>query len=156
MDIKYALFIIGIGIIGCRPIFNASKTSVDSDVIHLQGTYKLNENESIKEEPGAFGEIRVKQLKNNQVGVAFSFCKGHPSYNLGSFLDTLSLIENKAIYRSEFDSTCQVESVFLGNLIQVTQTSDFGCGFGHGVYCDGQYIRTSTAVPDLEGLLNTP
>ncbi len=85
--------------------------------------------------------------------MTFEVNKGAPSYNSGSFVDTLIYKNNKAIYTaSEFDTTCKITFDFDKNGVSVKEeTSDYnsGCGFGHGVVADGFYKRMSGKTPIL-------
>ncbi|WP_304344190.1 hypothetical protein [Chryseobacterium koreense] len=85
--------------------------------------------------------------------MTFEVNKGAPSYNSGSFVDTLIYKENKAIYTDvESDSTCRITFDFDKKGITVKEiTADYnsGCGFGHAVVADGFYKRISNKTPIL-------
>ena len=120
------------------------------------GTYELDsevrktENEIF----GYFGEIQVKRLTKNRIVMTFMVNKGAPSYNSGSFVDTLDYQINKAIYTDpDLDSSCVITFDFTENGVVVKEKTDnynFGCGFGHAVVADGFFRKTNDDVPVLK------
>lgn len=99
------------------------------------------------------GVIHVLQLSDNQVILSLDYCKGAPSYNLGSFMDTLSLKNSQAIYRSEYDSTCTIQFTFKSDGLNVNQQSTNWpsfCGFGGGVDASGFYPKTSKIITEVK------
>lgn len=129
------------------------------DFLIPTGTYKLNEK-TIKRDGdiyGYFGEIRVKRLDSSKIAMSFYVCKGAPSYNSGSFIDTLDYIKGKAVYIPEDDSTCKITFHFKKQGIDVTQSQanlNVGCGFGHAVFADGYYKKVSKKTPEIVELLD--
>lgn len=121
------------------------------------GTYKLDSKTRKKDGEiyGYFGEIRVKKVGNDKVIMAFEVSKGAPSYNSGSFFDTLSYIDNKATYTDpESDPTCKITFEFdKKGIIVKEETANYntGCGFGHAVVADGFYKKTSNKTPAFTG-----
>jgi hypothetical protein len=119
------------------------------------GTYQLDNKTKRKngEIYGYFGKIQVKKITVNKIVMTFEVNKGAPSYNSGSFVDTLSYYNNMATYKTpEVDSTCKVTFVFSKNGVTVTEETanyNFGCGFGHAVIADGFYKKVSSKVPIL-------
>jgi hypothetical protein len=79
------------------------------------------------------------------------FClRGPPSYNSGGLIQKSLLSNNIAVYSASeeyFDymedytsAPCHIIFQINGDTIEVTQLGlDFDCGFGHGVYADGEY-----------------
>ena len=114
------------------------------------GTYELDESKT--DANGDFfgykGTIYVKKAGKEKIDMGFSIVKGAPSYNSGSFNETLKLEGNKATYRYE---SCEVIFTFYGDSITVREDdkNSSGCGFGHGVYAHGTYYRTSSEEPDV-------
>lgn len=119
------------------------------------GTYELVSKTKKKngEIYGYFGQIQVKKITAQKIVMTFEVNKGYPSYNSGSFVDTLAYVENKAIYTNpEFDQTCKLTFDFNKkgvNVKEETEDYNFGCGFGHAVVGDGFYKRISKKVPIL-------
>jgi len=129
--------------------------TLQSDYIDPTGTYKLKSKTKKRngEIYGYFGQIQIKKLSADKIVMTFEVNKGAPSYNSGSFVDTLKYVENKVIYTNpEFDSTCKLTFDFNKKGISVkeeTEDANFGCGFGHGVFADGFYKRISSKIPIL-------
>ena len=119
------------------------------------GTYQLGNMtpDNSGEIYGHFGQIQVIKIMNDKIVMTFEFNKGAPSYNSGSFVDTLTYRDNKSVYTDfESDSTCKVYFVFDKRGVSVDEiTADFnmGCGFGHGVVASGYYKKISNKTPIL-------
>jgi hypothetical protein len=126
-----------------------NRAGVKTDVT---GEYFLGDSldkEGIK--PG--GVIHVLQIVDNQIVLSLDYCKGAPSFNLGSFMDTLQLENNQAIYRSEYDSTCTIHFTFIPKGLNVNQQSTNWpafCGFGWGVDATGFYTKTSKIITEVK------
>lgn len=119
------------------------------------GTYGLN-SETKKDGDDIyiyFGQIQVKRLNEKQIVMTFMVSKGAPSYNSGSFVDTLDYHVNKAIYVDpELDPSCKITFDFTEKGVTVKEKTDnynFGCGFGHAVVADGFFNKTSPDEPEL-------
>ncbi|MFH1005743.1 MAG: hypothetical protein V1781_09690 [Bacteroidota bacterium] len=129
--------------------------TVQTIYIDPTGTYQLDSKTKKKngETYGYSGQIQVKKTGSDKIVMTFEVNKGAPSYNLGSFVDTISYKENKAIYTDpESDSTCKITFEFDKKGITVKEeTADYnsGCGFGHAVVADGFYKRISNKTPIL-------
>ena len=132
-------------------------TSFTNSSIYIDptGTYKLN-SKTIKKKSGTYGytgQIQVKKISDDKIVMTFEINKGAPSYNSGSFVDTLIYKNNKAIYRDlTMDSTCKITFNFdkMGVTVkEVTADYNWGCGFGHAVVADGYFKRISSKVPVL-------
>lgn len=127
--------------------------------VNPTGSYKLDSKTTVKQGDtyGYFGDIDVKLLDSSRIAMSFFVCKGAPSYNMGSFIDNLTYKNNIAIHTTpEDDTTCRINFIFTKKGITVDQHQadlNFGCGFGHGVFADGFYKKTTSKVPviiDLE------
>ena len=123
------------------------------------GTYELD-NKTKKEDGdvyGYFGKIQVLNLTKDQIIISFMVNKGAPSYNSGSFIDTLDYRSNQAFYTiPEYDSSCKITFHFSDIGVTVKEETDdfnFGCGFGHAVVADGFYKKTSSEKPEIQDLL---
>jgi hypothetical protein len=133
--------------------------NTQSTYIEPTGTYKFNGIYEKKDGDfyGYSGEIQVKKINSEKIIMSFEVNKGAPSYNSGSFVDTLIYKENRAIYtNAEFDTSCKITFSFDKKGITVKEeTADynFGCGFGHGVVADGYYKKVSKKVPILIDLM---
>ncbi len=120
------------------------------------GTYKLNTNKFIKgREPDLrYGIIQIKELPRSKAAITLESSLGPPSYNSGSFVDTLVITNNTITYTTpEYDSSCILTLKFLPKGIIVMQKSanpNSACGFGHGVDASGFYKRISNDTPILK------
>lgn len=133
-------------------VLSSSERTVE---INPTGTYKLDVKTTKKngETYGYFGTIRVKRINKELIALTLFISKGAPSYNLGSLLDTIPYINNSALYaNATYDSTCKIQFWFTQKGVTVEQTQanlNYGCGFGHGVFADGYYKKTSSAIPEI-------
>jgi hypothetical protein len=138
--------------------FAVGQTKPIQKHINPTGSYKLVSNAKIKDGDtyGYSGDIEVKLLDSSRIAISFYVTKGMPSYNSGSFIDTLFFQDNIAIYKTNEDSTCTMTFKFSGRGIKVGEkTADYnsGCGFGHAVVANGFYKKTSSRVPQKENFL---
>jgi hypothetical protein len=121
--------------------------------INPTGSYKLNSKTTVKDGDtyGYFGNIDVKLLDSSRIAISFFVCKGAPSYNMGTFVDTLAYRNNVAIHTTpEDDTTCKIKFTITKKGITVEQYQadvNFGCGFGHAVFANGFYKKISSKVP---------
>ena len=83
--------------------YHFSYGQTDIKYVNPTGTYHLVGKTKKKDGDvyGWFGTIQVKTLTANKIAMTFYICKGAPSYNSGSFVDTLYYSDNKAIYADE-------------------------------------------------------
>lgn len=126
-----------------------------AQVINPTGTYELVSKtiKRVDDVYGAAGLIHVKEIAKKRIVVSFFKTYGAPGYNSGSFIDTLTLKDDIAIYRLKEDNlSCSITFKFTTKGIQVSQQSDY-CGFGHGVYADGFYKKISSKVPIIKDAL---
>jgi hypothetical protein len=129
--------------------------TIQTFYIDPTGTYQLDSKTRKKngEVYGYSGKIQVKKLSSDKIVITFEVNKGAPSYNSGSFVDTLNYKDNKAIYTDpKSDTTCKITFAFDKKGVTVKEeTADYnsGCGFGHAVVADGFYKRISSATPIL-------
>ncbi len=130
----------------------------DEQVAYIDptGTYELDNKSEEKngEVYGYSGYIQVKKITNDKIVMTFEVNKGAPSYNSGSFVDTLTYKNNIALYTvpDDIDSTCKITFHFdKKGVTVVEETADYnsGCGFGHAVVANGFYKRTSSKTPIL-------
>jgi hypothetical protein len=131
--------------------------------INPTGSYRLDSKNTVKngDTYGYFGDIDVKLLDSSRIAISFFVCEGAPSYNLGTFVDTVTYKDNIAIHTTpEDDTTCRIKFIFSKKAVTVEQHQadlNFGCAFGHAVFADGFYKKTSSKVPviaDIEDKYN--
>ncbi len=120
------------------------------------GTYQLDSKTKKKngEIYGYSGQIQVKKLNDQEIIMTFYVNKGAPSYNSGSFVDTLPYKNNQSIYTNpEYDATCKITFDFneKGVNVKVESARYYqGCGFGHAVDANGYYKKISNKTPILK------
>ncbi len=123
-------------------------------LLNPTGTYKLGNHNPSRETEGYFGEIQVKRISESQIVMTFMINKGAPSYNSGSFIDTLEYNNNIATFKTpEYDPSCNIKFRFEKNGVSVNQESDnyrFGCGFGNAVVAKGYFRKVSSDIPILK------
>jgi len=135
-----------------------SKELYNEQVVYIDptGIYELDNKTEEKNGDvyGYSGHIQVKKITNDKIVMTFEVNKGAPSYNSGSFVDTLTYKNNIVLYTvpEDIDSTCKITFHFdKKGVIVKEETADYnsGCGFGHTVVADGFYKRTSNKTPIL-------
>ena len=124
-------------------------------LINPTGLYKMVNKTKIKngDTYGYFGDIKVKLITPSSIVMSFYVCKGAPSYNSGSFTDTLVFENNQAVFRTDDDLTCSIIFRFSEGGIHVQEKSDdynSGCGFGSAVIADGYYRKTSSKILEIK------
>ena len=133
-----------------------TSTAFAQTAVNPTGTYEYN-GKTMKINGQTFGPyigtIQIKKIADERIVMSFFICKGEPSYNLGSFVDTLRYINNTAVYTiPDDDPSCKITFRFTRKAVTVKEeTSDFniGCGFGHGVVADGRFKKISSSVPEI-------
>ncbi len=125
------------------------------------GIYKLDSKTTKKngETYGYFGDMKVIVVDSARILINFYVCKGAPSYNSGSFIDTLKYLGNVALYYGDTisDSTCKMTMAFNNAGVDVdlkSENPNFACGFGHAVDSQGYYKKIIGQKPKKEEMLN--
>ncbi|GAA4301911.1 hypothetical protein [Nibribacter koreensis] len=124
-----------------------------NDTINPTGSYVLKAKELEGGEKGPHGELQVKLLDKNTAAISFFLTVGYPSYNSGSFVDTLTYQEGKIVYsyQEEGEPKCSVTFTFTDSQVSMKQAgSDMECGFGNGVYADVSMTKTSSGIPVIK------
>jgi uncharacterized protein YecT (DUF1311 family) len=136
-----------------------SNYSFGNYFVEPTGYYEIGKNEADKDGEiyGMFGTVKVKKIDNSRISIHLFACKGAPSYNSGTAIDTIEIKDNIAIYTTEDDPTCRIILTFsnLGVMVeQFDEDPNFACGFGHAVDAYGFYKRTSYSTPTDKELLD--
>lgn len=139
-------------------MFSCSKEAIDhSDYIDPTGIYDLESETWQKGDDtyGYTGQIQVKVETANTIVMVFGINKGAPSYNSGSFVDTLDYRDNRSVYRADpaIDPSCRISFIFTEEKITVEQKADdnnVACGFGHGVVAEGIFTKLISEEPVLK------
>lgn len=78
-------------------------------------------------------------------------CNGAPAYNSGEIDGRVTVQDGKATFRKDFGSAgkdCVIHFTFHGDTLTIAQENyDCGCGFGHNVYLDDIFLRTTSDIP---------
>ena len=129
--------------------------------INPSGVYKYDGKTYRKngETYGYFGTVKVLQLSSTKILVSFYVCKGAPSYNSGSFVDSLDYSNNQATYlgdTSMIETTCKLIFHFTAQRINIELFSEYpnmACGFGHAVDAQGLYKKVGAKPPIMEEIV---
>lgn len=75
--------------------------------------------------------------------------RGAPSYSSGFVDGSFVLDGDRGVFRAEGDSgPCELEFVFSDDAVVIDYVDvSTDCGFGHAVYANGTYQRTSSEPP---------
>ncbi|WP_157503327.1 hypothetical protein [Mangrovimonas xylaniphaga] len=128
---------------------------IDKDKnLNPTGTYELNIKQDLDDQEiyGNFGRIQIEKLPQNKIVMTFMVNKGAPSYNSGSFIDTLDYSNNRTIYKTDLDLSCEITFDFSNKGVKVFEKADdynSGCGFGHGVFVNDFFEKISSEKPEL-------
>ena len=121
--------------------------------INPTGTYSLKSKTSKRngETYGYSGNIQVILIDSNHIKMTFFVSRGAPSYNSGSFVETLFYDGTKAVY-TESDSTndCMTSFIFSKQGVDVYENPEVKqlC-WGYGVVATGHYKKKSAKKPAL-------
>ena len=76
--------------------------------------------------------------------------RGAPSYNSGALSGSFALAKGKGTFRPSDTPKCELSFAFSGGIVDVDYVGDsVECGFGHGVYANGRYRRSSSRKPSF-------
>ncbi len=124
-----------------------AQPSTTSPFINPSGYYSLDNKTRVDsgETYGYFGTIKVKLIDSSRIFVDFYVCKGAPTYNSGSFEDTLFYRNGIAAYSTIDDPSCVITFNFNsaeGTMVdEKSKDKNNGCGFGKGVNATGFYKK---------------
>ena len=130
-------------------------TAQNSSYINPTGTYNygvINKNEK---KQGYFAEMQVVSLASDKIIVSIVINKGYPSFNNGSFIDTLTYQNNKATYYLYFEAKteCKIDFIFSSKSALVKESNEKdNCDFGNGVYADFIMKKKSSLMPRITDL----
>jgi hypothetical protein len=77
--------------------------------------------------------------------------RGVPSYNSGFLSGQFQVSDNRGTFRTQDGAVrCEIEFLFSTDEVTLRYVGESDhCGFGHGVYANGRYRRTSRKVPEF-------
>lgn len=129
-------------------VFTSCKTAkIDSH--NHQGIYSYGDDI----EKGRVGAVTVYSENKNSILFYIDVNRGAPSYNMGLLLGKVKIENDYGIYENKdeySENGCKFSLKFKPNELTITTLEDKDeCGFGHGVYIDGSYNKTSNAQPEF-------
>jgi len=133
--------------IGLLFLFLCISFVLNAQNINPQGYYSLDSKTRVEngDTYGYFGSVTVRPVDSIHILVNLYVCKGAPSYNSGSFEDTLLYKNGVAVHTTADDASCVITFNFntAGGVTVEEKTKDAndGCGFGHAVVASGFYKR---------------
>ncbi len=77
--------------------------------------------------------------------------KGEPSYNMGDLYGRITITNGTGVFFNKDypGPNCKFRVSFVGEKLKIeTLESKDECGFGGGVYADGEFTRTSAKIPE--------
>lgn len=123
--------------------------------INPTGTYLFKGEKHRHEIKGHYGEIRVKLVTDSLVALAMYSNNGYPEYSSASFTDTVVYSDNKAVYRSKADPSCQKVFSFEAvgvHIKQIYTNPASTCGFEKGVMPLGFIPKHSSDTPIIQAI----
>ena len=108
-------------------------------------------NWASKNAGGAGGQVTVYPESNSTILFHLYQNRGEPSFNMGDLYGRVTITNGTGVFFNKDypGSTCKFRLTFVGEkLIIETLESKDECGFGGGVYADGEFTRTSAKVPE--------
>jgi hypothetical protein len=124
-----------------------TETAENNAAPNYAGVYEYGKD--IEKEP--VGQLTVFKEANGTYLFYLDVSTGAPSYNMGSLYGRLTVKDGKATYSNQLEYTdkpCTLDFTVAGETIKVASRKDTDCGFGNGVYADGDFKRTKTTQPD--------
>lgn len=135
--------------------FNAHIGRPQQEFIDPTGTYTLTGTVKKSRVIGHYGEIRALLLSNERIAICLYLNNGHPHYESGALLDTLTYTHNEARYIPSADTNCTVIFKFLARSVEISQlysNPHSGCGFPPGVLTSTAFPKTSSEKPIIQDL----
>jgi len=110
-------------------------------------------------EKGRIGTICIYPETNDTVLFYIELNRGAPSYNMGSLYGRVKIINDNGTFYNKFDYAndgCKWTFTFAKKSLTIkTIDGQYDCGFGHHVFADGKYKRTTNKIEnsfiDLDG-----
>ncbi len=116
------------------------------EVKNYVGTYSFGTHP----DSGATGTIQLYPLNDTSLLFYLDVNRGAPSYNMGAMLGEVQIKDGRAMYSfKEGDYIdCKLNFIFSGDTLSLVSTDgQSDCGFGYGVYADGNYVLKSHELP---------
>ena len=111
------------------------------------GKYSYDNGEGYGE-----GEVIVYPESDSTILFYIQLQAGEPSYNMGDLCGRVTLTDGKGVFEFKSDYAeegCKWSMNFADNKLVIEIIDEqYECGFGYGVYADGNYNRKSNAIPE--------
>jgi len=120
----------------------ASLVSLPGAVDSFTGTWTRGDPEK------GGGRLLVKH-DGTELRFQMECWRGAPSYNSGFVEGELTLSNREGTFRSDSSTgRCELRFVFSDDSVELRYVNESAdCGFGHGVFANGVYARTSRDDP---------
>jgi hypothetical protein len=127
---------------------STDSATANNDKTDYAGVYEYGKD--VEKEP--VGQLTLHKQTADTYLFYLDVNRGAPSYNSGAIYGSLTVKDGEATYNNQLDygdKPCMLDFVFAGMAIKVTSGADIDCGFGNGVYADGDFTKTKTTAPDF-------
>lgn len=98
------------------------------------------------------GEVLVYPESDSTILFYINIEVGEPSYNMGDLYGRVSIVDGKGVFERKTqysDDGCKWSMTFTDDkLIIEILDEQYECGFGYGVYADGEYARKNNIIPE--------
>jgi hypothetical protein len=116
--------------------------------LNYAGTYSYGTDV----EKGGIGTIFIYPETDSTILFYIDLNRGAPSYNMGSLYGRVKIYNGNGTFYTKFDfidNSCKWTFQFSKDILTIkTVDGQYGCGFGHAVYADGNFKRVSNKTPD--------
>ncbi len=147
MNVKFILIFIGF-------ILQSFSYLTYIKYVNPDGVYEYGKIVKNEKDQTRIGTLKVYSLSKDRIIVSLFLNRGYPNFNMGTLIDTLVYVENKAEYAyPKTEPTCKINFDFNSMSVKITQHVEKSeCEFGMGVFADGVYTKTSSRKPDIKDL----
>jgi hypothetical protein len=100
---------------------------------------------------GPSGEVTVYPETNSTILFYLYKNRGEPSFNMGDLYGRVTITNGTGVFNNANypGSNCKFKISFSGEKLNIeTLEGKEDCGFGGGIYADGEFTRTSTKKPE--------
>jgi hypothetical protein len=146
---KLIIIISAVALIACGSRQSTKKQEINHTPQQYAGIYTFGDAVGASEKP--HGAVYIYPETDSTALFYLFVIKGAPSYNNGSMRGRMTICDGKAVFRKRYDfeeKDCVLRFEFQENTLTVAEDDvDCACGFGHGVYADGTFQRTTPEIP---------
>ena len=113
--------------------------------INYSGAYGSGSPSKDEQNKGSFKSLVFLKMEGNKYRFWLDVNIGAPSYNSGETDGTVTFVNDTASFDNTFEGAidpCILKFKITNNTIHISNTSNsFNCGFGNGVYAEGDYPK---------------